>query len=175
MTFEGVIRKRSPEGDDPHHKTLYKPLAKELDPVPDPSQNLSHVKLLGFSYSSSIWMPFTPRYKMPDTGIRARTRSLKAPRMFCKRRPILRKVPCTRHTEVRPLKAISRVLIHVGSIDKEWSRSGKWINSHTRIKEIKTCTFTENDATWCRIYLLEWLDEYCSEIITSNWLASMIL
>ena len=108
-----------------HNMTLNKPLTKALGPVPDPSQNLSHVKLLGFSYSSPTWKPFTPaRYKMPVTGIRANARSFKAPRVFCKRRPSFKRVPWTRHTEVRQVKATSRILSHVGSIYREWSRSG---------------------------------------------------
>jgi hypothetical protein len=52
---------------DSYHMKLYKPLTNALGPVLEPSQNVSHVKLLGFSYSSSSWKPFTPaRYKMPD-------------------------------------------------------------------------------------------------------------
>ena len=104
--------------------TLYKPFTKALGPVPEPSQNVSHVKLLGFSYSSPTWMPFTPaRYKKPDTGIRASTRSFKAPRVFCRRRPSFKRVPWIRHIEVRQVNAISRVLSHVGSMYREWSRS----------------------------------------------------
>jgi hypothetical protein len=121
-----------------HHMTLYKPLTKAPDPVPDPSQNLSHVKLLGFSYSSLTWMPFTPaRYKKPDTGIRASTRSFKAPRVFCTRRPSFKRVPWTRHIEVRQVKATSRVLSHVGSIYREWSRSRIKINSQRRSKRLR--------------------------------------
>ena len=107
-----------------HNMTLNIPLTKALVPVPDPSQKLFHVKLLGFSYSSPTWKPFTPaRYKTPVTGIRANTRSFKTPREFCKRRPSFKRVPWTRHTEVRLVKATSRVLSHVGSIYREWSRS----------------------------------------------------
>ena len=83
-------------------------------------------------------MPFTPaRYKKPETGIRASTRSFTAPRVFCKRRPSFKKVPWTRHIEVRAAKATSRVLSHVGSISKEWSRSRTPINSQTRIKRLR--------------------------------------
>lgn len=112
-----------------HHTTLYKPFTKAFSPVPDPSQSLSHAKLSGFSYSSRTWMPFTPaRHKIPDTEIRMNTRSLKIPRVFCKRRPNFKRVPWMRHIEVRQLKATSRVLNHVGSIDKECSRSEILIN-----------------------------------------------
>ena len=136
--------------------TLNKPLTKALGPVPDPSQNLSHVKLLGFSYSSPTFMPFTPtRYKKPDTGIKASTRSFKAPRVFCNRRPNFKKVPWTRHIEVRQVKATSRVLSHVGSICVEWSKSRIKINSQTRIKKIEMFTFAENDTIWCRHSLSE--------------------
>jgi hypothetical protein len=119
--LEDVVRKRqrhvTPEADDSYHMTLYKPLIKAFDPVPDPSQNLSHMKLLGFSYSSRTWKPVAPtRHKMPDTEIRANTKSLTTPRVFCNRRPSCKRVPWTRHTEVRQLKATSRVLSHVGSI-----------------------------------------------------------
>src|SRR5882757_9445896 len=108
-----------------HHATLYKPSTKAPGPVPDPSQNVSHVKLLGFSYSSPTWKPFTPaRHKMPETEIGASTRSLKAPRVFCKRRADFKRVPWRKHTAVRQQNATSRVLSQVGSIDRERSRSG---------------------------------------------------
>ena len=65
-------------------------------------------------------MPFTPaRYKKPDTGIRASTRSFKAPRVFCKRRPSFKREPGIKHIEVREVNATSRVLSHVGSMYRE--------------------------------------------------------
>ena len=118
--LEVVSKYMQCEADNSHHMTLYKPLTKAVGPVPDPSQNVSHVKLLGFSYSSPIWIPLTPaRYKRPDRGIRASTRSFKAPRVFCKRIPNFKRVPWTRHIKVTQVKATSRVLSHVGSIYRE--------------------------------------------------------
>ena len=145
--------------------TLYKPLTKVLGPVPDPSQNVSHVKLLGFSYSSPILMPFTPaRYKKPDTGIRASTMSFKAPRVFCKRRPCFKRVPWIRHIEVRAVNATSLVLSHVGLIYKEWSRS-RVINKFPDkdLRRLRCITFAENDTIWHRVSLSE-IDEHSGKI-----------
>ena len=148
-----------------HHMTLYKPLTKAFGPVADPSQSLSHVKLLGFSYSSRTWMPLTPaRHKMPDTEIRASTRSLNTPSIFCKRRPNFNRVPCKRHIEVRQVKATSRVLNHVGSIDREWSMSEKWINPHRSVQETEETAYIH----WKRRY-------YPLKFPVRDWWISRIL